>query len=100
MRKTRRFALSILVFALLLSLIGSGRASAAGGGGAREVVGYYASWAAAQGHTPDKLPAEQFTQINYAFAKLEDGRAVLGDPVRDGKTLRELTGLRDRKSVV
>ena len=29
MRKTRRFALSILVFALLLSLIGSGRASAA-----------------------------------------------------------------------
>lgn len=96
MRKTRRFALSILVFALLLSLIGSGRASAAGGGGAGEVVGYYASWAAAQGHTPDKLPAEQFTQINYAFAKLEDGRAVLGDPVRDGKTLRELTGLRKR----
>ena len=39
MRKTRRFALSILVFALLLSLIGSGRASAAGGGGAGEVVG-------------------------------------------------------------
>ncbi len=60
------------------------------------MVGYYASWAAAQGHTPDKLPAEQFTQINYAFAKLEDGRAVLGDPVRDGKTLRELTGLRKR----
>ena len=39
MRKTRRFALSILVFALLLSLIGSGRVSAAGGGGGGEGVG-------------------------------------------------------------
>ena len=93
MRNIRRFA---LVFILLLSLAGPWRVSAAGSGEAGEIVGYYASWAAAQGYTPDKLPAERFTQINYAFAKLQDGKAVLGDPTRDGETLRELTALRRR----
>ena len=96
MRKTRRFALLTLAFALLLSLAGGGRASAAGDGGAGEMVGYYASWAAAQGYGPEKIPAERFTQINYAFAKIENGGAVLGDPVRDGRNLRELTDLRKR----
>lgn len=96
MRNIRRFALPALVLALLLSLAGPGRASAAGSGGAGEVVGYYASWAPAGGYTPDKLPAEQFTQINYAFAKIEDGKAILGDPARDGKALRGLTALRRR----
>ena len=96
MRKTRRFILLALLFALLLPLTDTGRASAAGGSGTGEVVGYYASWAAAQGHTPDKLPAERFTQINYAFAKIEDGRAALGNPARDAENLRELAGLRRR----
>lgn len=94
MRKTRAFASLALVFALLLSL--AGPASAAGTGGSGEVVGYYASWASGQGCTPDKLPAERFTQINYAFGRIEEGKAVLGDPVRDGKNLRELTALRRR----
>lgn len=94
MWKTRRLIPLVLVFTLLLSL--AGPVSAAGGGGAGEVVGYYASWASAQGYTPDKLPAEQFTQINYAFAKIEDGKAVLGDPARDGKALQGLTALRRR----
>ena len=94
MRDTRRFTLLILTAALLATLAGAGRASAAGSGG--EFVGYYASWAAAGGYTPDKLPAERFTQINYAFAHIADGRAALKDPVRDGKTLRELTELRRR----
>nr|WP_325212435.1 glycosyl hydrolase family 18 protein [uncultured Oscillibacter sp.] len=96
MRKMRRFIPLVLVFVLLLSLAGPGRASAAGSGGTGEMVGYYASWAAAQGHTPDKLPAERFTQINYAFAKIKDGKAALGDPARDRKNLRELTALRRR----
>lgn len=96
MWKMRRLVPLVLVFTLLLSLTGPGRASAAGSGGAGEMVGYYASWASAGGYTPDKLPAERFTQINYAFAKIENGRAVLADPVRDGKALRELTALRKR----
>lgn len=96
MRKTRRFVLLALLFALLLPPADTGRASAAGAGNTREVVGYYASWAAAQGYEPDQLPAERFTQINYAFAKIVNGAAALGDPARDGKNLRELTALRRR----
>lgn len=96
MWKMRRLAPLALAVALLLSLAGPGRASAAGSGGAGEVVGYYASWASAGGYTPDKLPAEQFTQINYAFAKIEDGKAALSDPARDGRALRGLTALRRR----
>lgn len=96
MWKMRRLVPLALVVTLLLSLAGPGRASAAGAGGAGEVVGYYASWASAQGYTPDKLPAERFTQINYAFAKIEDGKAVLSNPARDGETLRGLTALRRR----
>ncbi len=96
MRKTRRFALLILVLTLL-SFLGTGRVSAGGGGGtAREVVGYYASWAASQGYTPDKLTVELFTQINYAFAGIENGEAVLSNPVRDSKNLRDLTAQRRR----
>lgn len=96
MRKARRFALLILTFALLLSLTDTGRASAAGDGSAGEVVGYYASWASAQGYGPQSVPAERFTQINYAFAKIENGRAVLGDPAGDARNLRGLTALRQR----
>ncbi len=94
MWKTRRLVPLALVVTLLLSL--AGPVSAAGGEGAGEVVGYYASWASAQGYTPDKLPAERFTQINYAFAKIENGKAVLSDPARDGKALQGLMALRRR----
>lgn len=96
MWKTRRLVPLALAFALLLSLVNPGRVSAAGSGGGGEVVGYYASWASAGGYTPDRLPAERFTQINYAFAKIENGRAVLADPARDGENLRGLTALRKR----
>ena len=96
MWKIRRLVPLALAVALLLSLAGPGRASAAGNGGTGEMVGYYASWASAGGYTPDKLPAERFTQINYAFGKIEEGRAVLSDPARDGENLRRLTALRRR----
>lgn len=90
----RRVTLLILVLALLLPMAGAGRASAAGTGGA--VVGYYASWAAGQGYGPESIPAERFTQINYAFAGIENGRLALTDPARDGKTLKSLTALRKK----
>lgn len=92
MRKTRRLVLFALAFTLLFSAAEPMRASAAGSGGA--VVGYYASWASGQGYEPEDIPAELFTQINYAFAGIRDGRAVLDAPERDGKNLRGLTALR------
>lgn len=95
MWNVRRRALLILAFILLLSLTGTAReASAAGTEGI--VAGYYASWAPGLGYAPDRVPAERFTQINFAFAGIENGRAALGDPVRDARTLRELTALRRR----
>lgn len=96
----RRLTPLVLAFTLLLSLTGTGRGASAAGTGAERtegaVVGYYASWAPGLGYTPDKVPAERFTQLNYAFAKIQDGRAALGDPARDAQTLRELTALRRR----
>ena len=92
MEKTRRLTLLFLLFALLLPLAGAGRASAAGTSG--RVVGYYASWASGQGYTPDRLPAERFTQINYAFAAIKDGRLALSSPDRDAENLKALTALR------
>ena len=94
MWKTRRLVLLALAFILLFSAAEPMRASAAGSGGT--VVGYYASWAAGQGYGPEDVPAELFTQINYAFAGIRDGRAVLSAPERDGKNLRGLTALRQR----
>ena len=95
MRKMRRLAMLALIFALLLPLSDMKKASAAGSG-AGAVVGYYAAWAAGQGYGPEDIPAELFTQINYAFGKIEDGKALLSDPIRDGKNLRGLTALREK----
>lgn len=92
----RRPVFFILAFALLFSLAEPGRAAAPEGGG--EVVGYYASWAAGQGYGPEDIPAERFTQINYAFAGIAEGRAVLSDPVRDERNLRGLTALREKNA--
>lgn len=97
MRDTRRLAPLILAITLLLSLAGIERgASAAGTGTEGTVVGYYASWASGLGYTPEKIPAERFTQINYAFAGIKDGKAALSDPARDAQALRDLTALRRR----
>lgn len=92
----RRPVLFILAFALLFALAEPGQAAAPDGGG--EVVGYYASWAAGQGYEPEDIPAERFTQINYAFAGIAEGRAILSDPVRDERNLRGLTALREKNA--
>jgi len=90
MPKTRR--LLPLFLALCLLLTAGGQISAAGT--AETVVGYYASWAA--DYAPEDIPAGIFTQINYAFAKIEGGRAALSDPARDGRNLWALTALKER----
>ena len=96
MKILRRLTLLFLSLALLLSF----PVSADAGGTAEEgvVVGYYGAWAAGQGYQPENIPADQFTQINYAFAKIEGGKAALEDPSREGKTLRSLTALRAKNS--
>ena len=62
-----------------------------------EVVGYYAGWAAYQGYTPDQLPAEHLTQINYAFAQIDPGTLTIAleNPTHDKKNLAALRQLEE-----
>jgi len=48
------------------------------------VVGYYlATPAPARYFSPDRIPAAKLTHLNYAFANIQDGRIVVGDPALD-----------------
>ena len=60
------------------------------------VVGYYAGWAAYQGYTPDQIPAEHLTQINYAFARIDPDTLTIAleNPAHDKKNLAALRQLR------
>ena len=42
--------------------------------GKKMVVGYYSSWSAYSGFTPDKIDASKLTHINYAFADRKSTR--------------------------
>ncbi|MEY8388073.1 glycosyl hydrolase family 18 protein [Oscillospiraceae bacterium 38-13] len=92
MWKLRRLIPPVLALVLLLAL--TGPVSAAGDGGI--VAGYYASWASGMGYPPERLPAERFTHIQYAFAAIQDGRLALENPARDRENLKGLTALRKR----
>ena len=63
-----------------------------------EVVGYYAGWAAYQGYTPDQLPAEHLTQINYAFAQIDPDTLTIAleNEAHDNKNLAALRKLRQQ----
>ena len=63
-------ALAVLCIAALLLGTPTGAERRTYDGG-EAVVGYYAGWAAYQGWTPDQIPAEDLTQINYAFARID-----------------------------
>ena len=60
-----------------------------------EAVGYYAGWAAYQGFTPDQIPAEHLTQINYAFAQIDPDTLTIAleNPAHDQKNLAALRKL-------
>ena len=60
------------------------------------VVGYYAGWAAYQSYTPDQIPAEHLTQINYAFARIDPDTLTitLENEAHDQKNLAALRQLR------
>ncbi|MBC5746581.1 S-layer homology domain-containing protein [Dysosmobacter sp. NSJ-60] len=99
MHRMFRHALSGLAALCLLLLVPGVHTYARGSGSTGgEVVGYYAGWAAYQGYTPDQLPAEKLTQINYAFAEIDPvaGRIALGDEPNDLKNLKALRKLRSQ----
>ena len=55
-----------------------------GNTGAKAVVAYYTYWSALAGYTPDQIPFDQITHLNYAFATVNsDGSVVAGDEFSD-----------------
>lgn len=98
---TKIYRTCLMLLALLLTLPGGetkalAAETAGGTGNTGVVVGYYAAWASAGGFTPDQLLADRLTQVNYAFAEIENGKAVLTSPDQDRKNLQGLTALRKR----
>lgn len=88
-----------LALPLLTSPAGStGAQQTAASASAGEVVGYYAGWAAYLGYAPSDVPAEQLTQINYAFAAMDGdtGKLVLDNPTHDKKNFQGLLALKKR----
>ncbi len=61
------------------------------------IAGYYASWAAYSGYTPNDIPASKLTHILYAFANLNSShKIVLGDSEVDLKNFKELRALKEK----
>lgn len=62
---------------------------------AKKVIGYYASWGAYSGYTPDKLDASKLTHINYAFANIgSDLKIAMGSPDVDPSNFTKLSALK------
>ena len=87
-----------LVLPLLTSPAGSAGIAAASTASSGEVVGYYAGWSSYLGYAPSDVPAEQLTQINYAFAAIDGttGKLVLDNPTQDKKNFQGLLALKKR----
>jgi chitinase len=50
----------------------------------RRIIGYFPSWGVYERHYDvADVPAELLTHVNYAFANLENGRCIPGDPWAD-----------------
>lgn len=65
--------------------------------GQERVIGYYPSYARAEGYLPADLPGERLTGIHYAFAGIgPDGRVTLTRPEVDLPSLGGLRELRER----
>ena len=69
-----------------------------GGGTAGKIIaGYYASWAAYSGYTPNDVPVSKLTHILYAFANVSsDNKVVMGDSDVDLKNFAELRALKKK----
>ena len=65
--------------------------------GKKMVVGYYSSWSAYSGFTPDKIDASKLTHINYAFANIgNDLKIMLGDSQIDSSNFKMMNNLKNK----
>jgi chitinase len=59
-----------------------------------KVVGYYPSWGTYQGVDVSQIAASSLTHVNYAFANINGGKIVLGDPYADKGNFKQLGALK------
>ena len=93
----KKFVFSVLIFLLVFSFIGTSPRVWAQSNMVQDkkIVGYYASWAAYSGFSPDKIDPTKLTHINYAFANIsQDLKISLGDPYIDYFNIMRLNNLR------
>lgn len=93
-KKQKRASALLLALCLLLGV--TPRLPARAAAGEPVVVGYYGGWASYQGYSPDRLPADRLTHINYAFADIDPSTATLRltAPENDRNNFRKLRELK------
>ncbi len=65
--------------------------------GGKKMVGYYTGYSAYSGYTLDRIPASKLTELNYAFAKIDDGlRVAMSDPNIDLKNFEKLREIKNK----
>ncbi|HNX63859.1 MAG TPA: glycoside hydrolase family 18 protein [Oscillospiraceae bacterium] len=65
--------------------------------GGKKMVGYYTGYSAYSGYTLDRIPASKLTELNYAFAKIDDSlRVAMSDPNIDLKNFEKLRELKNK----
>jgi chitinase len=61
------------------------------------IAGYYVSWGAyGRNYTPRDIDATKLTHIIYAFANIDTGEVMLGDPAVDPRNFAELRQLKQK----
>ncbi|HAE91599.1 glycoside hydrolase family 18 protein [Tissierella praeacuta] len=93
----KKFIFSVLICGLAFSILSAAPQAMAKSieNQGKKVIGYYTSWSAYSGFTPDKVDATKLTHINYGFANIsEDLKVILGDSYIDPSNIKKLNELK------
>jgi len=93
----KKFIFSVIICILAFSILSAAPQAMAKSieNQGKKVIGYYTSWSAYSGFTPDKVDATKLTHINYGFANIsEDLKVILGDSYIDPSNIKKLNELK------
>ncbi len=87
----------VATFTAAITMIGDSTAQPS----PNRIIGYYTAWSIyARNYHVTNIPAAMVTHINYAFANVQGGKAVLGDPWADLQNFQKLQTLKKGHSHV
>ncbi len=91
----KKVIFSVLICLLIFSILTPQVMANSIGNKDKKVVGYYTSWSAYSGFTPDKIDATKLTHINYGFADISDDlKVILRDLNVDPYNIQKLKELK------